>query len=739
MPDIPKNKQTASATPTAAPDPLIDQTVVDLHIARRNLLIYPASHDQVKRSLSRVFQSLSAVLAKEATITLAVMKDGLAANGRALESNPAVIGDLAAVLRYYQIATLSFSKGLEAKELFRFLRVITADREKVMAEGGITAVVDSRRLSHIKIQAMDYSRLQLTEEREIQRSSRRSSDGSVWQVFVTNLLATGNLQNHDGKSAAGINLDPNILAGMLNRQILNPEVAIAQYEQVVAGAADAKSGSADVSVGLLHFQQMIKELNPDLQNQFLATTFDRCTQTDNLSNTANLIDGLGAELIVRMLRQASSAGKQISPSLIAFVNKVGHLHTAADNLPMGGDAFSGNTTGLSSLKIESLLSSEQYDTYVDSDYSKLLNDLTRKEREAGKGSGIKALVPDLAADLSDAGIGTHVGRAMTRLMTTSADLAGYWDWARQLAYLLDDLLEAQAFNYLIELMAAVRAEQAGDDKERSEIAGLLLDRFSDPQFVARTIEIVQKSGQDLSPDALGFLMELGEPVILEIFDGLDPSHTFHDEGVLNKILKSLSSLTAQEALERIKDPRPEYVCRMLRIIQKMGNNESAQQVRSLLDHEDLEVRITALATLLEFNNSWGLIRLREYLARPLELEFKPALGLAGDYRVQAVVPQLLSVFEQRRDLELREATLRALGRIGDCRAIPALAKLAHRRWSISKKQTDHLKRVLYETLGDYPLGEVKHLLHFGLKQKDSAIQAACQKLLREGTKGGDGK
>ncbi len=313
MPDISKNAGSAGATPAAAPDPLIDQVVVDLHIARRNLLIYPSSHEQVKRGLSRVFKSLSAVLAKEASITLAVMKDGLAVNDRSLDSNPAVVGDLAAVLKHYQIATLSFTNGVEPKELVRFLRMITANREKIMAKGGIAVIADSRQLPHIRIQAVDYSKLQLTEESEIQRSSRRSSDRSIWQAFVTNLLAGDSQQNHDGKSAAGINLDPNELADMLNQQILNPEVAIAQYEQVVAGAADAKSGSADVSAGLLHFQQMIKELSPDLQNQFLATTFDRCAQTDNLSNTANLIDGLGAELIVQMLSQANSAGKQISP------------------------------------------------------------------------------------------------------------------------------------------------------------------------------------------------------------------------------------------------------------------------------------------------------------------------------------------------------------------------------------------------------------------------------------------
>jgi HEAT repeat protein len=124
------------------------------------------------------------------------------------------------------------------------------------------------------------------------------------------------------------------------------------------------------------------------------------------------------------------------------------------------------------------------------------------------------------------------------------------------------------------------------------------------------------------------------------------------------------------------------------------------------------------------------------LSRPVGSEFRSALDLAGEYRVREVVPQLISYFRQRGDLELREAALRASGRIGDSRAIPALTRLAHRRWSISKKQIGRLKRALYDTLGGYPFGEIKDLLHYGLKQKDAAIQSACHELLREGTQEG---
>ena len=711
---------------------MVDQAIVDLHVTRRVMQIYPASHDQVKKSLVRFFKHLSAVLAIEPNIALTVLKEGLSANDRALGTSTAVFADLASVLKHHQIAAVTFSRGLEPKEVVGFLRLITSDREKLDAAGGISAILDKRPLPHIRIQTIDYSRLQLTEESEIQRSSRRDGEGSIWQDFVANLLSDENDQNQ-GIRAAGIELDPKEMADMLNRQILNPVSAIARYGQVLAKDAGSGSELLQISDGLSLFHQMIKELNPELQSQFLSATFDRCAHSEDISNAAQLIDGLGAELIVRMLRQASSAGKQISPSLIAFISKIGDLN-APSGTPGTGSAPPEDTEGLTSQKIESLLAHEQYDTYVDSDYDKMLNSLAGAARNPDLNSGTKVLGHELAADLTAAAINAHVGRAMSRLMTTSPDLTGYRDWARQVAYLLDELLETQAFGYLIELMAFVRAEHEGDDRQRSEIAGLLLDRFSDPQFVSKAIENVQKTGKELSPETLGFLMELGESVVLEIFDGMDPSHTLHSEGVPAQILRNLSSLTAKEALARLNDPRPEYVCRMLRIVRKMGDSESARQVQSLLDHGDRKIRMEALATLLEFDNNWGLIRLRELLQRPMEAEFEPALRLAGEYRVQAVVPQLISYLQRRGDWELREAALRALGRIGDCRAIPALTKLAHHRWSISKKQVEHLKRALYETLDGYPFGEIKHLLHFGLKQKDAAIQSACQKLLREGSK-----
>ena len=394
----------------------------------------------------------------------------------------------------------------------------------------------------------------------------------------------------------------------------------------------------------------------------------------------------------------------------------------------------------STQEIESLLSKERYETFVDTDYNTLLSGLTRKQGKPVDTEAPQAWLAQIESELEPERINAHVGRAIARLLQACEDMTCYRDWARQLAYLLDDLLESQAFDYLTELIGFVRQQHLHTDSERSHIAELLLNRFNEPQFVTRAIEMVKRRGDGPSSDMLGFLSQIGEPAVLEILDSVDPGRAFDDEDVRIRMLRCMPKLAVKEALARMKDPRPDYVRCMLWLLRKMGDAESAQQVRALLDHPDFEVRIEALATLLKFKNKWGLIRLREWIDQPMEAGFLPALRLAGAYRVREVVPELTAIVQQRRDLAHREAALRTLGQIGDARALPVLNKLARRRWSMSRKQTDHLRRVVFETLAGYPMGQVKALLHEGLKRKDAAIQDICRRLLREGTRtagGGD--
>jgi hypothetical protein len=700
--------------------PLV-QAVVDLHIARRTLLIYPANHSQVKRSVVKAYKQVADILGSQETLTLTAMEGELQVGSRQLKTRNPVSRELALDFKRYGIAVVKFHKGIEIKELGRFLQLLTLDSDKVAARGGLSAVAAMVKLPHIAIQAVDYSQLQLTEEKEIRRSAEGGGSDSTWQQFVTHLLEQVDGQGAPpGHSVTG----PTRLATLLNEQRLSVDTAVDQYGSLVEAALGHGAGSQPLSEALAQFQQLIRELHPELQEQFLTATFDRCGQSASMLDAANLVDGLGVDLIVRMLRQANSDGREISPSLMAFITKMGQADTTGT--PPGAR----NTDGaLMSDQVDALLTREEYENYVDEGYAKLLHALTQQGQAEQEESWSVARKVEL--HLTDAHIQSHVGRAIEHLMVTSADTAAYRDWARQLAYLLDDLLDSGAYAYLAELMASIRREQAGADTDRAAIAGLVMDRFTDPQFIATAIEKVRHSMDQIVPEALVFLMELGEPVVVEIFDGLDPDLTLYDQGVLSQILENLSSLTAREALARIKDPRPEYVRRMIRIIRRLGDSQKAESIRPLMNHDDVDVRIEALAALLHFRNKWGLMRLREYLEGPWSTEAARAFDLAGKFAARDVVPLLITIADGRGDVERRAAALRALGRIGDSSAIPVLSTLVRSRWHLFSKQSLQLKSVVFETLAGYPPAEVKDLLHFGLQQKNDRIRFACENTLRE--------
>jgi HEAT repeat protein len=720
---------------STGPDPGTDavmkktRAVVDLHIARRNLLIYPASHEQVKRSIVRAFKSLKSIIHGNATMTLAVLKDRISIDGRDLGAKNSVVKDLAGVLKHYEIAAVTFKKGLKINDLAGFLYLICADRDKVMAQGGAAAVAGRRNFQSIQIHVVDYSRLQITDEQKIDRASGAVPQlGSAWRQFVSGVMT----DRADEVQTARLLSDPGSLADMLNGRVLDADEVVGQYRTVLAAAEASESGRQKLAGELLSFQELIRKLDADLKAQFLSATFDTCGQDATVSNAAHFIDGLGGDLIVQMLHQANSQKRKISPTLLAFARKMGPQN-AMDGNPVEAGTDPEGQQGFSSQNVKTLLDHEDYETYVDGGYGKLLDGLTRSKMPVQKDDQTRTLVRQIEADLTPANVHAHVGRAIYRLMVQSEDIDGYRDWGRQLAYLLEDLVECGAYGYLTRLMLFMQQEKQNQDEQRAKLAGRVLDRFSDPQFVAKAIETVQISNQEADPEAIVFFMELGEPVVVEIFDGLDPYQTFNNPGVLTQILRGLASLTAREALERINDSNPDYVLRMVRIIRKMGTDENVGQIRKLIDHENLNVRMEVLAALLQHQNKWGGVHLRELLNDPAAEDFIHAIELAGRYRVGSAVPQLEAIAIQRGEIEFRQAAIHALGRIGDPRAVAQLFNMVRRRRLFVNDKNKQLIRVIFETLNGYPKDTVQDLLHYGLKHKDPAVRDVCKQMLRDGS------
>jgi HEAT repeat protein len=705
----------------------IARVVIDLHIARRNLSIYPPTHEQVKQSVTKAYAGLSSVLELRESFTLAVMTGGLVLDKTPLPDGNPVCKEFSNILKQYQVATLTFGQELDESELVRFLLLIGSDPEEVSDQGGIEAAAEVCNLTHVALAAVDYSKLQLTEEREIQRSTSLDGQPSIRQQYVTHLQSgpsspEGRLETNDNTL-----WNPDELATLLNQKQLDVQQALELYDEILSKAVQIPDDDPQPCQELQSFQTMIKELRPELRSQFLSATLQGCGAAQSEHESARLVKGLGADLVVQMIRQADEGGDGISPSLLSFIKKMGHLGISAGSLLSENDS---GHVGLSSEQVSSLIAHEHYNHYVDEDYSILLDDLAEDDQSVDTGSTADNLSQQLAECMEASRITGHVSRAVMELMGQSPDSEEYRSWARQLSYLLDDLLETGAYDGLAQTLAFVRGESAHSDKEKAKIAEIVLDHFESPEFVAQAVKRIFKMDGEAGVQATEFLVQLGEPVVVEIMDQLSTGETEIERKKLIQTLKKFGPLAAREAVERLGDSRLNFLRMMIQIVGSLGDQSLVDHLRPLLEHADSGIRLEVLGVLLRFQNSWGLVRLRELIDAPWSDDTAQAIVLAGVHKVTEVVSMLVDYAGRRGDVQRQEAAIRALGRIGDARAVPVLDKLARRRWTMSRKHQVHLKQVIFESLDGYAAQDILDLLHFGIREKDAAIRSNCERLLR---------
>lgn len=708
--------------------------MMDLNIARKNMLIYPSHHEQARRSLKRACTTIREAAGCFAPLTITVLPDQLMVGAHPLDPKSALFKELSQTLKLRGIAAVTFHSDLTDEELVGLLQLMNQDAERIQAEGGIEKAAAGLSLARIVLHPVDYSKLHVTNEEEIRRSADPPAAQSTWRLFVSHMLA-GTLAAGDapGESAQAP-YNPAAMADLINTNQVDAWQAMAYYKDLVAESARTPAsgeGAPAPNPALANFHQLVQELNPALRRQFLSSAFDQCERPEAAGGFEAAMAGMQADLVVEMLRDANARGKQISPSLMAFVRKMGILDQQSEQADWAKD-FGDLQAGM-----RALLERERYETYVDGAYDQILKKFAEQPANQVLTAPMENLRQSIEASLEEPHITILVAGALNGLMDASTDVEEYRDWARQLTFLLDELVALGAFGSLLKIYDAVQPCAAhADDAQRRKISALVHEHFLSPEFAAKAVAAFYRPTHTINADeALALLKRLGEAAVVETLDLLGAEATFDAKGGLMRILVHAAPLAVKEALERLNDPRPRYVCRMLVIIRLFGGEEDADSIRGLLAHADAEVRHEALATLLNFNNHWGIAHLRQMLAGEWSEPAARAMQLAGMYKVQEVVPLLAEIAQRiggprEADLERREAALRTLGAIGDPRAMAALTHIAERRWSLAPKVLGRLKRVLYESLEGYPYEAVRELLHQGLRQKNSEIATICERLMK---------
>lgn len=722
---------------------LLSDAVIELNISRKNVGIYPPGHIQITKSIDRAYEILQRLFEIRPEMTLGIAKDTLLVGQNYLDQKNPVYRDFALSLSQQGIAAVTFTSGLSREELVRFHRVLTTKPEDIRAAGGIGAVMEQADIPHIRIQAIDYGSFHLTEEKEIARPQTRpgqdTSTAGVWQDFVSQLVAGKIVATGEGVSLSDtMFIDPADLARLLNERKIDAGAAFSSYEHIVAAhvrtLAEQKQPSKEQSATMEKLNALLKNLHPELRKQFLSATYSQFSSPALRGKEEELVGGLPDDMVIGMLQSASQEGREISPTLAGLIQKLSLVQDAEpkdQRRPVSAAGEERTAPEILPEHMERLFDREGYENYVTADYDAKLKKLS-------EGAGAMALfegfpLEEYAVSLQDDRLDFQIGRALIAFMEEDIDEEDYREFSRKLVTVIHDLAASGNFALLLDIYETLRRHAREKSSGGiSAIAAECVNAFADPAFVAKAVAGFDAWMKTKGREGAGFLLALGPaavPGLLDIFaDDASPG----GRKILFDLLCNFGQAAITEAQKRLRDPRVPYVRNLLMLIRWAGSPKAVPFIKPLLQHPDQKVRMEALAALLRFKDPGAVPLLRERLHSPDPDIASQAVLFAGQYRVAALTEDVLSLIKKvilfETDYAANEELIRALGEIGDPRAVPDLEKLARASWTLYAAALARMKATLFESLARYPRESIAGLLKIGERSDDDRIKRACRKL-----------
>jgi len=717
---------------------LLSDAIIELNISRKNVGIYPPGHLQITKSIDRAFDVLLKLFEIREEMTLGVARDTLFVGQNYLDQKNPVYRDFALSLNGQEIAAVTFVRGLDRGELVRFHRILTTKPDAIAAAGGIAKVVADADIPHIRVTPIDYDVFHVTDKQEIsgpQTKVVEKPGSGLWQDFVSH-LSSGTLARPGQDEGISLKdaeqVDPLELARLLNERKLDPGLALQSYDRIISShvrtEAEKKELTREQSETLRSLNNLLKDLHPDLRKQFLSVAFQR-TAAASPAVTEEVVGGFTDDMVIEMLENASAEGREISPTLTGLLNKLSGVSPASS----AKGPSPGRQPAMSQEHMNKLFSREKYESYVSEEYDATLKQLTEHAPAPGAAPIEGFPINEYLESLTDERLDFQIGRVALAFVNENIDAEDYAEFLKKIVAVVPDMLKTGNFSLLHDILETLRMH--GRDKKDMAIrgmAGVAIQVFENPDFITKTVEAFALWSGSREREARGFLLALGSGVIPELLDLYSLDESPGGKRLLFDLLCNFGQAAVKEAVRRLHDPRAYYVRNLVMLIRWGWDASLSIQLRPLLKHPDHKVRKEALIALLQFKDASATAALREAISSDDVDEAFEAVSLAGRFRVADAVDLLLGKLKRiilfETDYEVNTGLIRALGDIGDPRAVPDLEKIARASWPLYPKRRDKMKVALFESLERYPHVSVAGLIRIGKQSDNERIRRACVKL-----------
>jgi hypothetical protein len=700
---------------------LLSEAVIEFNISRRNVGLYPPGHAVITGSIQKAYELLQKLFELRTSITLGIAKDALVIDEYSLDRKNPVYREVALSFHESGIAGITFHAGLTREELTGLHELMTRDDApegkelaELAAQGG---------LSHLRLSPIDYSSFRFVED-----GVRDAGTGEVdiWEDYVYGLLKGTLTAEETGDVLRKI--PPERVAEIIDRA--GEDADDESYDRVITSYLRNKDGSKRLSSESLEkLVSLTNNLSPELKRQFLTRTFKHAQM-----DTAELEQTLGdmTSESFRKTAELFSENSAVIPDTIK--NLLDKLSSVKAVKSFGFDAVLKSGPVVHDIEIgeeiAGLFDEDHFNEFVSDGYRKDLDSMLNRSKAV-----VGEKIEQLRTECTDAVIDSVAAEVMIEALDADLlDTPQYLGILTRLTELANEFVDTGRFEDALNVYVSIYS-QSLSGKFRHEAGSTLLYFFQSGAFLDRVVEALRTWGRKDREGVLRLARALKAHLASPLLDALEAEDDPTERKFLLFVLSSLGSDIIPEVLRKLASGRWYTVRNMLYLVRACGSDAHVEAVRKFIKHRDPRVCMEALNALLRFRTQDSIPYLKFYLQSKDDSLRNGAVALSGIHRAKEAVPLLIGLLEKKDALgagfHAKAPVVKALGEIGDPRAVPVLTDIVNAKALLRKGYLDELRAEIFRNLKNYPPASLKPLLEAGIASENEEIRSAGERLLKK--------
>ncbi len=709
---------------------LLTDVIIQLNIARKNVLSYPKGHPLINTTIDKAFELLEKLLTIKNEIIIGVAKDALLVGEEYLDVKSTVFKDFALALNKKAIASVTFIQPIKKEEFIKFHDIISAEQEKDAEFEDIIRETNKTEMENIKLKVLDYKAFRIIEEKrhDTQKKADKLWDSFI-RAFLENLLDL--IDDDEGEDLSeSIMTSPASLAEMLNQKDI-AEISQALCDTTVSSFLNKMGNSEEerkISLGRL--TELISNLKPELREQFLASVIQHVTEKPDSAD--DILPEFPEILLNDVIEIISDKEKKVPATVLTLLQKL--IDTVQEDEDASGWAkIERDTLGdLTENEIKNILTSSSKESSTPRDYSDILTKLASSAKPSETGVADK----EMQKAVDKLNIEEKMVNIIFELLHSTPSGEEFSKLTGKLGEMSIFFLEIGQFHMLTKIYNVLAGYIKSNNETFSKTSSEAIQFFSEQSFMDEVINSFTLWGEEKHEEIAILIKKIGSRFLPHLLDALSSEKDPQKKNIFVQIITTFGSASTSEAIKRVEDTDPYFIRRLITILRQSNNRNLIPAIQRFLKHSDTKVQIEALRALLHLKAPDISELVSVKISSKDHYTSNSAISLAGVYKVKNAKDLMLNIIRKNlfwgTNIKKREACAKSLGEIGDPAVLPELGKICKARGLLNRKALKRLKVSIVHSITGYPPEKAVEFLEAQSGSdgsKDNEIQKACAETL----------